>query len=348
MYLARKHINGKIHYSIRESYKDKTFLKSRDLIDLGIDPTQFIVYPGGASFYIRGDIDDQLLTLGVKADNETLERIFFPFLNSRTRRVIEGFTHKNRGGSRSESARQQVMRCETERFHMFDQRRMHYLRFGELDQSKISREPKKIYCQLLDKSRDEIEQLFFEMENDLRPTEKKTYAYVIFDVADHFPGSFSRKFPHALPQDKVDEFFLEEVCRINDDEKFWAGFDRNDRLDDYLVKYVCWFFDNDFEEIRLMQNLFTEWADQHRTFRPPSRASMPENEALSVMGISRRDLSSMTIRSLTVQYRKMAKSIHPDKGGDHEKFIKLNQAYSDLLRGLKPKTGKARYSTSRG
>jgi len=30
MYLAREHLNGKIYYSIRESYGDKEHLKSRD------------------------------------------------------------------------------------------------------------------------------------------------------------------------------------------------------------------------------------------------------------------------------------------------------------------------------
>ena len=115
MYLARKHINGKIHYSFRESYRGNAYYKSRDLIDLGVDPTRFIVYPGGISFYIQEDIYDQLLRLGVQADNEPLERIFFPFLNNRTRRVIEGFSHKSRGKGHSESIRGQAIRCETEK-----------------------------------------------------------------------------------------------------------------------------------------------------------------------------------------------------------------------------------------
>jgi hypothetical protein len=41
----------------------------------------------------------------------------------------------------------------------------------------------------------------------------------------------------------------------------------------------------------------------------------------------------------------MAKTDHPDKGGRHEKFIKLNQAYSDLLRALKSRTGGRRFFT---
>ncbi|MCU0598793.1 MAG: J domain-containing protein [Desulfobacterales bacterium] len=346
MYLARHYINGKIHYSIRESYPHAGGFKSRLLFELGPDPARYIVYPGGSSFYIHEDIYDRFEDLGVPSDNEALEGIFFPFLSHQTRRVIDGFSHKRKGSAYGKSLRGEILRCDTEPFHMFDRRRMHYLRFGELDQSRIFRAPKKIYRQLLDKSRDEIEQLFINMEKDLRATEKKTYAYVIFDVAGHFPGNFSRRFPQALPQAQVDECFLEEVCRINEDIKFWAGFDRINRLQDYLVRYVCWFFDNDFEEVRLMENLFSEWMDQRRFFRPPPpRASMPVDEAMTVMGITQEEFSAMTIKILTRQYRKMAKTVHPDKGGQHEKFIKLNQAYSDLLRVLKTKTSGQRFTT---
>ena len=337
MYLAQKYIDGKIHFFIRESYKDNDGLKNRDLFDLGPDPTRFIVYPGGASFYIHEEVHNQLAAIGVNADNDTLERIFFPFLNSRTRWVIEGFSHKSIDRNQRESIREQAARCDTERFHLFDQRRMHYLRYGELDQSKLFRASRKIYRSLLDKSRDEIEQLFTGMERDLRDTEKKTYAYVIFDVAGHFPGIFSRKFPHALPQEKVDAFFLEEVCRINEDREFWAGLERTGPMDDYLKKYVCWFFDNDFEKVGLMEHLFMEWVDQRRAYRPPVAASMPVDEALSVMEITREELSILTVRTLTRQYRKAAKTRHPDKGGSHEYFIKLNHAYSDLLRMVKSK-----------
>jgi hypothetical protein len=112
---------------------------------------------------------------------------------------------------------------------------------------------------------------------------------------------------------------------------------------------VCWFFDNDFEEVRLMENVFSEWMDRHRTFRPPpAPLSMPVGEAMTVMGMTREEFSSMTIKTLTRQYRNMAKTYHPDKGGPHEKFVKLNQAYSDLLRVLKSKAGGTRFTTRHG
>jgi DnaJ-class molecular chaperone len=41
----------------------------------------------------------------------------------------------------------------------------------------------------------------------------------------------------------------------------------------------------------------------------------------------------MTKRGLTRLYRRMAKKLHPDKGGEHEKFIQLSEAYQELLKG---------------
>lgn len=79
MYLARKHINGKIYYSLRESYKDNAYYKSRDLIDLGVDPTRFIVYPGGTSFYIHEDIITSCSALAYKQIMKPLNGSFSLF-----------------------------------------------------------------------------------------------------------------------------------------------------------------------------------------------------------------------------------------------------------------------------
>ena len=49
MYLARKKIKGVTHYYIRESYQDGDTFQSRDLIDLGADPAEYIIYPGACA-----------------------------------------------------------------------------------------------------------------------------------------------------------------------------------------------------------------------------------------------------------------------------------------------------------
>lgn len=51
MYLAQTNINGMTHYYLRESFRDGGHFLSRDLIDLGTDPAEHIIYPGGNAFY---------------------------------------------------------------------------------------------------------------------------------------------------------------------------------------------------------------------------------------------------------------------------------------------------------
>lgn len=94
------------------------------------------------------------------------------------------------------------------------------------------------------------------------------------------------------------------------------------------------------------RDLFDLGADPTRYIVYPGGSSF--EEALSVMGIAKEDMPSMTIQTLTRQYRKMAKTYHPDKGGKHEKFIKLNQAYSDLLRAVKSRSGRQKFTTRHG
>ena len=349
MYLAREITNGRIRYYIRESYPDGDLIKSRDLFDLGARPDEYIIYPGGNACYFHEDIHRQLEKKGVVPDEELLEQLFWPFLRHETRRVIEGFTHKNSPGRRRETTREACLRCETTSFHLFDRRRMHYLRFGQLDQSKIMRAPKKIYRPLLDKSRDEIEQQFLQMENVLNANEKKTYTYVIFDVPGYFSGELARNFPQALSQKKVDECFLDRVCHLHADGGFWAGMPRTDALHEHLVRYVCWFFDHDYAESRYLDQMVYDWMARHRDFRPPRpQPSMPLADALSVMEIEEKELANLTVKKLTRQYRYMARKFHPDTGGGHNRFIRLNQAFEDLLRTVRTKSKSGGYRTHRG
>jgi hypothetical protein len=349
MYLARKQIYGKTHYCIRESYKDGDLIKSRDLIELGTRPDKYIIYPGGNACYFHEDVYDQLSEKGVHPDDDELEKIFWPFLKHETRRVIEGFTHRGRSGKKHASLKEACRRCETETFHMFDIRRIHYLRFAQLDQSKIFRAPKKIYRSLLDKSRDEIEQQFLQMENVLDANEKKSYTYVVFNVPDHFSGTLARNYPHALSQKKVDDCFVEEVCRLHSDESFWAGMSRSGILHEHLVRYVCWFFDHDYAESRYLDQLVYDWMARRRDFNPPKpEHSMGLTEALSVLGLTQKELSGLTVKSLTRHYRQMARKLHPDTGGGHNRFIKLSQAFEDLLRKVRSKGKPGVYRTRRG
>jgi hypothetical protein len=325
-------------------------MRSRDLFDLGTEPRDYIVYPDdGCAFYFREDLCERLAEIGVEPDNDELERVFYPFLDPETQRVIEAFSHQ--GMSRRDRARlrERVERAEKTDFHMFDKRRMHYLRFVEMDQSRIHRAPAKIYRDLLDKSRDEIEQYFIEKEAILKPKEKKAYPYVIFDVASHFPGVWSRKMPQVLPQEEVDTCFTEALCRLNADASFWADLGTGEQLHEYLIRYVCWFFDSDFGESHYMEELMWEYMGRRRRYRPAvGKTRMAKEDALSVMGLSRESFAGMNVKRLTRHYRFIAQTRHPDKGGDHEGFIRLNRAYETLLSRVRADARPARYSAGSG
>ena len=340
MYLARKYVEKRINYYLRESYSEGDRIKSREICNLGNNPARFIIYPDdGVAFYFDPELIEIIESSGVKPETELLETIFLPFMHPDTRRVINMYSRPASG--RKESLRKQVNRCETENFNLFDKRRMHYLRYGELDMRGIGNVSRKIYRKLLDKSRDEIEQQFMEMEYVLNEREKKNYMYAVFNVAGHFESEISRKFPQVLDQDKVDDAFIEELCSINADEDFWGELGVSDRLNDYLMRYVFWFFDTEFEGSVYLEDLMWQFRRRHHGHRQPSRkAPMPVDEALSVMGLTAGELPQMTVSKITRQYRAMAHKVHPDKGGDHDTFIRLNRAFRDLLGKVKRRADK--------
>ena len=335
MYLAQKYVNGQTCYFIRESYPHEGYLLSRDLIDLGPDPGGYIIYPGGNSFYIDEIIEDKINDRGRDADPALLEDIFWRFLRPEIRRVLEPF--------RSREKRHQIYRRknrphETKQteIHIFDKRRIHFLRFGEIDQRNMARLPQKMFHKLLNKSRDEIEQLLMDMERELAVREYKTYAYVIFDLQQYFYEPFARTNPQMLSQDKIDEYFLKQVCRLNTDPLFWAGMMCGNGLSEYLVRYAVMYFDYDFATGSLMDEYMRQFINSRRDYHPPHRnRTVILQEASVIFGQTKEDLKKMSPRELGRHYRQRAQQLHPDKGGDQDRFVKLTEAYHELLRTKK-------------
>lgn len=334
MYLAQKYINGEARYFIRESYAEEDYFLSRDLIDLGPDPARYIVYPGGNSFYIDEAIENRIQELGKTADPDALEDIFWRFLRPDIKRVLAPFRDREK---RHQSIRRKHMPQESPdaRIHIFDKRRTHFLKLGQTDQRNIARLPPSIFRKFLSKSRDEIEQMFMDMERQLAIREYKTYAYVIFDLQKYFYESFARSNPQSLNQSKVDEHFIEQVCRLNTDKSFWAGMPFGDRLNDYLVRYVLMYFDYEFGAgaFTFMDEYLRQFINSRRDYRPPHRSgNLTVKEAAAIFGQPNEALKKMGAKELTRQYRQKAQELHPDKGGDHDKFVKLTEAYHELLR----------------
>jgi len=335
LYLASKRINGRIHYFIRESYQQQNSFLSRDLIELGPDPARFIIYPGGNAFYISESIEERLLDMGAEKSLDELEDIFWRFVQPEIRRVLEPFRRRedrHRTNRRKQAPEKRILRP----LHLFDKRRAHYLKFGQIDQRNIGRVPLKMFRGLFNKSRDEIEHRFMDMEAALSPREYKTYTYTIFDLQRYFHQSIAISNPQMLSQAKVDEHFIEQICRLNQDPIFWAGTEATDRLHDFLVRYVLMHFDYDYAPGSFMEDYLRQFINSRREYRPPyKRAAAGLKEASAILGISAVNLKKMSRQDLNRLYRRKAQELHPDKGGDHDQFVSLTEAYHELIKTKK-------------
>ncbi|BCO09141.1 hypothetical protein GF1_15170 [Desulfolithobacter dissulfuricans] len=331
MYLARRFVAGQIHYTIRQSCELDGRLVHRDLVELGPSPGDYIVYPGGTSYYIDSEVIERLRRCGLEPDPFEVEKLFFIFLDPYIRDRITPFMDRQ-SHRRWKPMNGELRRRAVQETHEFDRRRQHFLRFGQTDQRELNRSP-ALFRVLLDKSRDELEQYFIEQEQSLKPHEYKRYVFTIFNLQRFFRTTVSRSHPEALDEEQLDRFFLDEVCRLDREADFWLGIERHARLAPYLVRYVVMYFDYGFPGRH-------SWDDFSRRFigsghrRPAGgRVSMSVGEASTVFGISRKELATMDRKALTALYRKKAHELHPDKGGDHDRFIELTNAYRELLKG---------------
>ncbi len=329
MYLASVSECGRAHFFIRESFLREGIYRHRDLFDLGASPGRFIVYPGGNSFYVDEGVEDAIRACGTQTSQEELENIFWPFLDPDIRHKLEPFRRQER---RVKDERGPKSTPHPETVHLFDKRRIHFLKFGQMEQRSLEHLPASAIRILQAKSRDEIEQGFMRMENALRPREIKVYCYVIFNLQQHFTQRCAKEAPEFLDQDEVDRCFLEELCRLDADPALWPGLPAAGRLHDHLVRYVLMFFDHDYGSRSLVDEYLRDFMNRHRAYRPPESVLVSMEEAGRIFGKSREALKKMTRRELSRLYRRRAQELHPDKGGSHETFLHLTAAYHKLLR----------------
>ena len=351
MYLARQIKEGKVHYFIRESYLDGSRWKSRDLADLGEDPGHWIHTPNLTSYYIDETIEDALRAKGVEARQEELEEVFWPFLNPAVRRIIQNYSVRRSGEKGGRIPRSELAELQKD-LHIFDKSRLHFLRYGATDRRRMSSRPMRGYNRLLRKSRDEIEQLIEGMEASLRPHERRAYVYFIFNLQRFFSSPLAAGYPEAMDPDRMDEAFLEEVCRLQADPVLFPDEGGRNGLDPVLVRYVIMYFDSEFRAIHPEWDYVQDFVHRHRSHRKPLRRHprMPVEEACRTLDIPPEAFGQLSLRQLAQHYRKKALEHHPDRGGTHEQFIRLTKAYKDLLTRRiassdRPPTGKGQPST---
>jgi hypothetical protein len=330
MYIAEHSINGRKNYFIRVSHYDPAAKcwKSKDLYNLGRKPWDYVVYPGGNAFHIDEAVISEIVAQGVECDLCELEELFWKFIKKDIRLKLEPFHCR---GLRAKGKNVTPVNTEDQQVQIFDKRRLYYLRTGVVDQKRINSLPLKYFKGLISKSRDEIEQYIMQHEKNIKPNEYKQYVYVSFDLQRHFVAHSARLIPQALSQDELDKCFLQDLCELQGDESFWAGFQQQDRLHEYLVRYAVMFFDYEFDGGSAWEEYLQDFINAKRFFRPPSRTTVSMTEVVEIFEMPEEELSAMDKAELTKLFRRRAHELHPDKGGEHDDFVRLSEAYEQLI-----------------
>ena len=328
MYLARVVRHRQLTYILRESVPDGNAFASRDICNLGSHPGKWIDYPGGNAWYVCPELADRVARSATTFDADHLENLFWPFIRPGIRRATEAF--RDRGGKfvRLTKKEKDALALST---HAFDKRRAHFLKFGNMDQGPLAAMPPALFKQFRNKSRDEIEQNFLAQEICLKPKELKSYVYTVFDLQRFFEGFLAKKMPHVLDQDKVETHFIQELCTLN-----LSLFRLKDRLHEHMIRYVIMSFDHTYEDTMLLEDMERDFWFRRQYMNQPPKPSVSKSRARELFSISREELKQMSKRDLTGRFRKLAREHHPDKGGDHDRFVEINEAYQALLEKLRP------------
>jgi len=325
MYLAKIKNHRQTTYFLRESILHETVSGFQDICSLGPRPGAWIDYPGGNAWHVCPELVRRITKQAPQFDSEELEDLFWPFVRSDIRQATAHF--RERGKT---SAYRRMTRKEKETVirstHAFDKRRAHFLKFGNMDQGPLVNMPPALFRKLQGKCRDQIEQEFIHQERRLNHRELKSYVYTIFDLQRFFKGFLAKKMPHALDQDKVDAYFIQELCDLNKGLFLQSG-----HLHDYLIRYVIMFFDHPYGESVLLEQMEQDFRFRSRFFHQPPKPAVSRSRAREIFNLTAAELTTMDKRSLTRKFRKLARKHHPDKGGSQDKFVELSEAYQALL-----------------
>ena len=330
MYLAQYRRHGRTIYVIRTSYPDdRGSYGYRQIFNLGTNPKEYIHEPADNVHYYVEALEKAVENEYGGDPTTLLDELLWDFLPLERRRNLSNFRRKAvRNLSPLSSADYQEIHRHV---HLFDRRRLFYIRYGAVDQSRLFRINEKIYRPLLRKCRDEKEFYFQKLEQSLRPAEYKKYIFAIFDLQRSFTESFSPFMPEALDQEKMDHVFLTELCRLNADVDFWQDNSGPSSLCSHLQNYLIRFFDYDFTTTSFQYDYYHDFRSRHRRFRWPEKGSAVSTEQMSALfGRSIEELRNMDMVELARAFRAKAKQYHPDGGGQAEKFIQLRQAYEKL------------------
>lgn len=333
IYLARDILSPEPNYYIRQTCRDEErgCLYHRELFRLGKNPDDYLVYIEDRGYYVCDALVEAVAPYAGKETEDILEDLLWPFVGRDIRLNLEKFG-KKRGSLKTSALTREERAAIEKEIHLFDRRRLHYFWYGAIDQGRLFQMPAKLCRRLLGMSRDQKEQYFLEQEKILDVEEIKEYIYTIFNLQQYFHETISRIMPQGLDQDKMDDCFLREICSLNRDKSFGQGMAVPADLSPYLARYVILFFDYDFGRSRALDDYIRQFINSRRQFRFPKRKSEVNlSEAGGIFSESPEKLKKMSRTELTSLFRRKAKKMHPDAGGEHGDFIKLVEVYERLM-----------------
>ena len=104
----------------------------------------------------------------------------------------------------------------------------------------------------------------------------------------------------------------------------------------YLSRYIIMFFDYGFAAGSFEQDYVRQFMGSRRSFSFPKReVEIDDQEAHELFGVSKEELEKMSKTRLTGLYRQVAHEHHPDKGGEHDDFVRLTELYRQLRKNKK-------------
>lgn len=329
MYLAKILNRRPSHFLLRQSVRTGEGFICRDLFDLGSDPTRYIIYPGGNSYYYAEALLDALDAQGIVSADDDLDEVLWDFLDPRIQRVISGFqrrsTKRHDSGRRADSG---------ENLHQFDRQRAYYLKTGRV-LPKGARLPAVILHHLVDRSRDEIEQRFLKDESILHSRERASYVYAIFGLKGFFQKAPSQAPMGLLDVPDLDLYFTDRICGLNSDPDFWAGMQTTEALHPYLQRYATMFYDATAQRPSVERERVWSFINRHRVYRPPPSIRKKIRHTEKLFGATWKQLQKMSRSALKRLYRGRVMELHPDHGGDKQDFIQLTASYRYLLQRLR-------------
>ncbi len=332
MYLAKLPDGRGTNYQIRESYQtEEDSFAYRIVYNLGNNPRQFIEIFEDHIVLFNSDLIEAVSADSPGDGESVLEQLLWDFLPTETRRRLAMF--QNRKNLRTDPLSIKDRDEITHQIHLFDRRRLYYLRYGAVDQSRLSRLHEKCCRPLLGQSRDEREYYFSAEETALEPGKYLQYVYAIFNLQKYFFQSYAPWLPESLAMDEIGEHLQKEICRLNQDRRFWQAQATSKFLHHHLTRYLIMFYDYTPAHRSFFKEYAKTFMDGHRTFRWPERKpGMSPEEINEIFATTYDRLKKMTREQLNRLYRKKAMQLHPDQGGDHDLFIKLTEMYHELLR----------------